>query len=222
MSSTHHDVHYVPGTKHIIPHHFSSANHEFEASKFGLWLFLVTEVLLFGGLFCAYAIFRGLHYETYIKAHEYLDWKMGGLNTIVLLTSSLTMALGVGFAQRNERSKSLQMLVITFLCGAAFMVVKYFEYTHKFHEGIFWAGKYTFEGIEGGHPGLFFSIYFMATGLHGVHVLVGMGLIAWVMKRTARGDFTDKYYTPVELTGLYWHLVDLIWIFLFPLFYLIG
>lgn len=222
MSSDTHHAHVVEGTNHVIPHHFKSGYHEFESSKFGMWLFLVTEVLLFGGLFVAYGIFRGLYPEMYVAAHHELNKVMGAANTVVLLFSSLTMALAVHFAQTNNKKRSAQMLVITLLCAATFMVVKYFEYTHKFHLGIFPAKFYTFEGIKADHVGIFFSLYFVMTGLHGLHVLVGMGLIGWVLKRTVRGDFNHNYFTPVEMTGLYWHLVDLIWIFLFPLLYLIG
>jgi cytochrome c oxidase subunit III len=221
MSEQNH-AHVVEGTTHVIPHHFASAWHEFDASKFGMWLFLVTEILLFGGLFVAYTIFRGLYPDTFHLAHAQLNKVFGTVNTIVLLASSLTMAMAVNFAQTNKRGKSLVCLVITWVCALTFMVIKYFEWTHKFHEGIFTAGFYTFEGIKDPKAPLFFSLYYMMTGLHGIHVLIGMCLITWVFFRTRRGDFNDKYFTPVELTGLYWHLVDLIWIFLFPLFYLIG
>ncbi len=214
--------HVIEGTNHVIPHHFKSGYAEFDTTKFGMWLFLVTEILLFGGLFVAYGIFRGIYPEMFHEAHHELNKVMGATNTIVLLFSSLTMALAVHFAQTNKRTRSLQMLVITFLCAITFMVIKYFEYKHKFHLGIYTAGFYKFDGIKVDHVGLFFSLYFIMTGLHGIHVLIGMVLISWVFFRTKRGDFTDKYYTPVELTGLYWHLVDLIWIFLFPLLYLIG
>lgn len=222
MASDSHHQHVVPGTRHVIPHHFASAYAEFDASKFGMWLFLVTEVLLFGGLFVAYAIFRGLYPETFHLAHHELNKVLGATNTVVLLLSSLTMALAVHFAQTNQRTRSMQMLVVTFLCAATFMVIKYFEYSHKFHLGIFPGRYYHFDGIKADATAVFFSIYFMMTGLHGIHVLIGMILIGWVFFRTKRKDFNDKYYTPVELTGLYWHLVDLIWIFLFPLLYLIG
>jgi cytochrome c oxidase subunit 3 len=221
-NSEQHASHVVPGTNHVTPHHFSSAYAEFDASKFGMWLFLVTEILLFGGLFCAYAIFRGLYPETFHEAHLELNKTLGALNTVVLLFSSLTMALAVGYAQRNQRKKSALMLVITLLCALTFLGVKFIEYSHKFHEGLLTAGFYKFDGIHAQNPGIFFSLYFMMTGLHGIHVLIGMSIITWVLIRTRRGDFNDKYFTPVELTGLYWHLVDLIWIFLFPLLYLIG
>lgn len=206
------------------PHHFESAEHEFNTSKFGMWLFLVTEIMLFGGLFVAYIIYRNLYPEMYHEAHHHLNKVMGGMNTIVLICSSLTMALGVGYAQRNERAKSAKMLVITLLCAATFLVVKYFEYTHKFHEGLL-PGAY-FDPSKNGitHPkaDLFFSLYFLMTGLHGVHVLIGMILIGWMLVRTKRNEFSSEFFFPVEMVGLYWHLVDLIWIYLFPLLYLVG
>jgi len=222
MSDDHDHSAVIPGTHHVVPHHFASAFAEFDASKFGMWLFLVTEILLFGGLFCAYCIFRGLYPETFHEAHLELNKTLGALNTVVLLFSSLTMALAVNYAQRNDRKKSFWMLVVTLLCALTFLCVKYVEYSHKFHEGLLTAGFYKFQGIKAPNPGLFFSLYFMMTGLHGIHVLIGMSIITWVLIRTKKGDFNSKYFTPVELTGLYWHLVDLIWIFLFPLLYLIG
>jgi cytochrome c oxidase subunit 3 len=212
------------GTEYHFPHHFESADHEFETSKFGMWLFLVTEIMLFGGLFVAYIIFRNLYPEMYHEAAHHLDKVMGAINTVVLLTSSLTMALAIGWVQRNDAKKATRYLVITLLCAATFLVVKYFEYKHKFHDGLlpgahFDAAK---SGIQHPKADLFFSLYFMMTGLHGFHVLVGMILIAWMIVRVRRNEFSDKFYFPVECTGLYWHLVDLIWIYLFPLLYLIG
>ena len=154
-----------------------------------------------------------------------LDWKLGGLNTMVLIFSSLTMALGVRSAQTNKRGATIMYLLVTLLCACAFLVVKYFEYTHKIHLGLLPGAYYTFSGPELAHvdsPHIFFGIYFLLTGLHGFHVLFGMIAITWILLRTTRGDFSSKYYTPVELVGLYWHLVDLIWIYLFPLLYLVG
>lgn len=217
-----HELHVVEGTNHVTPHHFKSAFHEFDSSKFGMWLFLVTEILIFGGLFVAFIIFQGLYPAAFKAAHLELNRTMGAINTVVLLTSSLTMALAVGYAQRSEKQKTTLMLLITLACAAIFMVVKYFEYTHKFHLGIFPAGFYTYQGITEPEAPIFFSLYFMMTGLHGIHVLIGMILIGWVIFRNNRGDFNKNYFTPVELVGLFWHLVDLIWIFLFPLLYLIG
>ena len=203
-------------------HNFDSAEHEFETSKFGMWAFLVTEVMMFGGLFVAYIIFRNLYPEMFHEASHHLNKVMGAINTVVLICSSLTMALAIGAAQRNDRKKSARMLVITLLCAATFMVVKFFEYKHKIHEGLLPGGY--FHAVGEHHPkiDLFFSLYFMMTGLHGFHVLIGMVAITWVLIRTRRGEFNEHYYTPVELVGLFWHLVDLIWIYLFPLMYLIG
>lgn len=211
------------GVRHHA-HHFDSAAHEFEASKFGMWVFLVTEIMLFGGLFVAYIIFRNLYPEMYHASSHHLNKIMGGTNTIVLLLSSLTMALAIGAAQRNQRAKSARYLVVTLLCACTFLVIKYFEYKEKFHHGLLPAGFFTNQEMLQAHPKspLFFSLYFVMTGLHGIHVLIGMACIVWVLIRTKRNEFNSEYYTPVELVGLYWHLVDLIWIYLFPLLYLIG
>lgn len=210
------------GTVRHHAHHFESAEHEFNTSKFGMWLFLVTEIMLFGGLFVAYIIFRNLYPEMYVEASHHLNKIMGGTNTIVLLFSSLTMALAIGAAQRNEPKKSARYLIITLLCACAFMVIKYFEYQSKIHHGLLPAGLYTNTELTHPKAPLFFSLYFVMTGLHGIHVLIGMICILWVLRRTMRNEFSTEYYTPVELVGLYWHLVDLIWIYLFPLLYLIG
>lgn len=212
------------GGGHHHAHHFESAEHEFDTSKFGMWLFLVTEIMLFGGLFVAYIIFRGLYPEMFHEASHHLNKVMGATNTLVLIFSSWTMANAVGMAQRNERKKSFWLMAVTIVCACVFLVIKYFEYHHKFEDGLL-PGAYfdpTKNGLTHPKSDLFFSLYFMMTGLHGLHVLIGMSLIMWVMKRTAQNEFTDHYYTPVEMVGLYWHLVDLIWIYLFPLLYLIG
>lgn len=206
-------------------HHFPTAHAEAEAGKFGMWIFLATEILLFSGLFMAYSAYRSTHAEMFKAAHHMLDWKLGAVNTMVLILSSLTMALGVRSAQTNRRSQSALYLVITLLCACAFLVVKYFEYSHKFHVGTLPGQYYHYTGPELAHvesPHIFFGIYFLMTGLHGLHVLIGMAAISWVLVRTLRGEFYSKYYFPVELVGLYWHLVDLIWIYLFPLLYLVG
>lgn len=207
---------------HYVKHHFADAEQQRESAKFGMWIFLVTEVLLFGGLFVAYAIFRAWNPEIFHNAHTALDWRMGALNTIVLITSSLTVALAIRSLQLDRPKVAARLLWTTLFLAATFMVVKYFEYAHKFHLGQLPGKYYTYTGIEGTNPHVFFSIYFTMTGLHGIHVLIGMGVILWMIVRTKRGDFGKLYYTPVEVTGLYWHLVDLIWIYLFPLLYLVG
>lgn len=203
-------------------HHFANAEEEFQAAKQGMWLFLVTEVLMFGGLFVAYAVFRGLYPEMFAEAHKLLAVNMGATNTVVLITSSLTMALAVSATQRGERKKASILLAVTFLLACCFLVVKYFEYTHKFHDGLLPAGFFTNTHLTHPKAPLFFSLYFVMTGLHGLHVLIGMGVISWVLIRNLRGEFGPHYYTPVELVGFYWHFVDLVWIYLFPLLYLVG
>lgn len=215
--------HHVSDTQHghHHAHHFRDAHHEFEASKFGMWLFLVTEILLFGALFGAYIIFQNLYPEMFKEAHHHLDRTLGSINTVVLLYSSFTMALGIYFIQKDNPKASMRMLWLTVFLAATFMVIKYVEYSHKFHEGVFPGKYFTYGGFKAANSALFFSLYFVMTGIHGLHVVIGMGLIFWCMWRMRRGDFNSQYYTAVEMTGLYWHLVDLIWIFLFPLLYLI-
>lgn len=207
---------------HVTPHHFRSADEAFEASKLGLWLFLVTEILLFGGLFVTYIIYRALYPELFHLAARELNTTLGAINTVVLICSSFTMAMAVNSTQRNDSNRANQYLLVTLFCAALFLIIKYIEYSHKFHEGLLPGAHFTFTGIDHPKASLFFSLYFMMTGLHGFHVLVGMGLITWCIIRSNKNHFSSEYYTPVEMTGLYWHLVDLIWIYLFPLLYLIG
>jgi cytochrome c oxidase subunit 3 len=334
-----------------LAHHWDTPVQQFEAGKLGMWLFLATEVLLFGGLFCAYSVWRGNHPELFKYGSTFLNTTLGAVNTAVLILSSLTMAWGVTAAQQNKQGLLKLMLILTLAGAATFLVIKYFEYSHKFHEGWFPGIRFynvppeqshtfkraiggeehspttaatqasdgtispehaavmreqaaqapahsapptagaaqapaassgqgfeletiaitpqsrpadtppveapTFAPAAQGPPGLdsnaaleadafqmearhgeahihplqdpnrpanahmFFNIYFMMTGLHGVHVLVGMIVITWLLINTFRGRFSAEYFTPIDLGGLYWHIVDLIWIFLFPLFYLI-
>jgi cytochrome c oxidase subunit 3 len=215
------------GTSRSFPltHFFHSPQQQLEAGKLGMWLFLATEILLFGGLFCAYVIYRSLHFEVFENAANYLDWQLGALNTVVLLFSSLTVALAIRAAQTDNPGLIKLYLVLTLACAAAFLVVKYVEYSHKFHVGLLPGGHFKASGIHVENPDqlhVFFGIYFLMTGLHGIHVLIGMAVLTWVLVRAMKGEFGPHYYMPLELGGLYWHLVDLIWIFLFPLLYLIG
>ena len=204
-----------------VSHHFETADQEMDSCKMGMWLFLLTEILLFGGLFVAYVVFRSWHPETWEAGAEHLDWTKGAINTGVLITSSLTMALAIRQAQLNDKKGTVILLLVTVLMGAVFLVIKYFEYEHKFHMGIFPGGEnYIFPGRHLSNEHIYFSIYYMMTGLHVLHVIFGMIAILWVTLRAAKGHFYSAYYTPVEVVGLYWHLVDLIWIFLFPLLYL--
>ena len=196
-----------------------------DTSKIGMWLFLATEVLLFGGLFVGFGLMQSRYPQEFIEAHEHLQRPLGALNTVVLLISSFTMVMGVMSAQKGERKKLVVYLVLTILCACIFLGVKYFEYSHKFHDHLLpghWYGHQAEDSIKDTHGyATFFSFYFMMTGLHGFHILVGIFLLWWIAVRSNRGEFSGAYYTPVDLVGLYWHLVDLIWIYLFPLFYLI-
>lgn len=205
-----------------LQHHFVDAEQQFDAAKAGMWIFLVTEVLFFGGLFAAYIIYRAWFPELFTLASEELNTLWGGVNTLVLIGSSLTVAMAIKSAQLNQKKAIVINLGITIALACIFMVIKYFEYTHKFELGIFPGEFYTFEGIDHPKANIFFSLYYMMTGLHGIHVLVGIGLMIWLIIKANKGAYDSEYYTPVEITGLYWHLVDIIWIFLFPLFYLID
>lgn len=207
-----------------VAHHFKNAEHQYLSAKEGVWLFMVTEILMFGGLFVAYTLYHSMYPEMFAEGAASLNWKMGFFNTVVLILSSLTMALGIHYLQKNQPKKAAIQLAITIFCGAIFMVVKYFEYTHKFHLGLL-PGKFldvAAVGAQHANLGLYFGFYYCMTGLHGIHVLTGMGLISWLLFKTIRGDFDAEYYTPVEGVGLFWHIVDLVWIFLFPLLYLVG
>ena len=204
-----------------LAHHFKNLQQQTSSAKLGMWIFLVQEILFFSGLFLAYAVGRFFYPDTFLAAHELLDWKMGTLNTVVLLTSSLTMALAVRAAQINKKKLCVQLIGATTLLACVFLVVKYFEYTHKIHIGLLPGKFFKSEIVLPGNPGVFFGIYYIMTGMHGLHVIIGIGVLLWIMLRAQRGEFTPQNYSALENTGLYWHLVDLIWIFLFPLLYLV-
>jgi len=303
----HHDGHQDP---YHLAHHFDTPQQQFDAGKLGIWLFLTTEILLFSGLFCAYAVYRANHPEVFEFAHLYLNKPLGAINTVVLLFSSLTMAWGVRAAQLGQKNLLVGLLALTILCGFGFLGIKFVEYRVKFQNGELWGPHYNPKEMPGAAkdeddrakedrqreaerkkheeaitvaaltntvatapagyhydqskyapassdnvdfasispewvrqqgsdtkpPGsiaetwhgdppvnaqLFFSIYFVMTGLHGLHVIAGMICIAWILIRATKGEFGPHYFNPVDFVGLYWHIVDLIWIFLFPLLYLI-
>lgn len=292
-----------------LAHHFENIEQQRESSKLGMWLFLVTEILFFGGLFCAYVVYRVNHPEVFIFGHHFLDKSLGALNTVVLICSSLTMAWAVRAAQLKQRAILQLMLVLSFVLAGTFLGVKYVEYSHKWQHGLLWASKYSpdphilaekgievpeahvgevvSESPEAVHEGeinaavetvavddaatelpleevadpnistiapaatgpaglataedlataeaeshavvvnpvnakTFFSIYFLMTGLHGIHVLLGMAAMLWLLKLTYQGAFDGGHFTKVDNVALYWHVVDLIWIYLFLLMYLID
>ena len=208
--------------EHVVPHHFETAAQAYESSKLGVWLFLVTEILMFGGLFVAYIVFRSLYPEAFQEASHHLDKVMGAINTVVLIASSFTMAMAVNETKHDRVKQASYFLLATLFFASIFLVIKYFEYTHKIHDGLLPAGFFTYEGLTHEKGKLFFSLYFLMTGLHGSHVLVGMGLIFWMFIKCRLKQVDSTYFTPVEMVGIFWHLVDLIWIYLFPLLYLIG
>ena len=181
----------------FLQHHFSLPEQQHESAKLGMWIFLVTEILLFGGLFLVYSVFRAWNPDMFVNAHKVLDVRMGALNTIVLITSSVTMALAIRSMQLGDKKKTLLMLSATLIFALVFLVVKYIEYSHKFHQGQLPGKFYTITGIEGTNPHIFFSIYFGMTGLHGFHVLAGMAAISLMIYRTARNHFSPAYYTPI-------------------------
>jgi len=188
-------------------------------SRMGMWLFLFTELVLFGGMFILYSVYRFTYADDFHIAAKELNTVVGAFNTAILLTSSLTMVLSIIAIQRNQKSLSMLMQALTILLGLFFMVNKYFEWTEKFHHGIY-PGSEELLAKNSGEI-LFFGLYYMMTGLHGIHVLVGMILIAIMAVATKRDLINHSNYVRLENIGLYWHLVDIIWIFLFPLFYLI-
>lgn len=207
-----------------VASHFKGIGHQYSSNKEGIWIFMVTEILMFGGLFVGYILMHSKYPAMFAEGAKYLDWRLGFVNTLVLIFSSFTMALGIYYNQVNQSKKATIALATTIICGLIFMCIKYYEYTHKFHLGIFPGRMLHMDMVKPEHAnlGLYFGFYFCMTGLHGIHVLVGMGLITWVMIRNMKGEFNSKYYTPVEGVGIFWHIVDLIWIFLFPLLYLVG
>jgi cytochrome c oxidase subunit III len=205
-----------------LAHQFEDMAQQKEAATLGMWAFLITEVLFFGGLFTAYIVFRTQFSEAFAKASHHLDITLGGINTFILLGSSLTMALAVHAAQEGKREKTMRFLGVTGILGAAFLVIKGFEYAHKFEHNLFPGASFAYQGFEPDHAQLFFILYFMMTGVHAAHMIVGLLLLVVIAWMTAKGRFTATYHSPVENFGLYWHFVDIVWIFLYPLLYLID
>lgn len=209
----------VPG----LAHHFESLEAQREATTLGMWVFLVTEVLFFGGLFLVYAVYRNWYPDAFAAASHELDVTLGGINTAVLITSSLTMALAVHAAQTGKRQLVMLFLIATMALGGVFLGIKSVEYYHKFVEHHIPGPQFQFAEKEFQlHAQLFFSLYFLMTGLHALHMLIGFGIMLWMLWWTYRGTITKDYYSPIEISGLYWHFVDIVWIYLFPLLYLLG
>jgi cytochrome c oxidase subunit 3 len=206
-----------------LQHHFDDMAQQTEASTLGMWVFLVTEIMFFGGLFMAYLVYRSASPTGFQEASNHLDVIWGAINTIVLICSSLTMALAVRAAQTSAPPKTqVGWIAATMVLGAAFLGIKVIEYTDKFTHHLVPGPYFVWEGQYPAAAEMFYSLYFAMTGLHALHMIIGLGIMTVIGWMAWRGDFDEEYYTPVEVSGLYWHFVDIVWIFLFPLLYLIG
>jgi cytochrome c oxidase subunit III len=213
--------HPAHGADPHLAHHFSSLERQVDASRLGMWLFLCTEVLLFAGLFVGYAVYRYSFPIAFAASSRASEIWAGTLNTVVLITSSLTVALAIHFVRTGRQRAAVVCLAITLVFALAFLGIKAIEYTAHFHEHQLPGRYYRFEGVRLPGAPMYWALYFLMTGLHALHVLIGMSVLGVIAWRTARGYYSPHYYVGIELAGLYWHLVDLIWIFLFPLLYLI-
>jgi cytochrome c oxidase subunit 3 len=209
-------------TETVLAHHFDNLEQQREAGTLGMWIFLMTEVMFFGGLFTAYVIYRTRHGGGFAAASSQLDVTLGAINTAVLIGSSLTMALAVHAAQTGKRKAQVGFLLLTIALGLTFLVIKFFEYKAKFDHHLVPGLPFEDAGPQTYEWQMFFSIYFGMTGMHALHMVIGIAILGVLVRQAWRGRFSPEYYTPVELTGLYWHFVDIVWIFLFPLLYLIG
>ena len=225
----------IPPTEHTHhpkqQHHFYSMGQQLEASILGMWVFLVTEVMFFGGLFMAYLVYRHSYPLAWEESSHMLNVYLGGLNTLVSICSSLTMVLAVRAAQLGSRRGLLANLIFTMMLGSTFLVVKYFEYKEKFEHHLVPGPHFDPHHVVNGvltpialpHGSqIFFSLYFIMTGIHAAHMVVGIALMSIIFIMAFRRKFSPSYYFPVEISGLYWHFVDIVWIFLFPLLYLLG
>ncbi len=206
----------------LVAEQFDDIEQQRDAAKLGMWIFLATEVLFFGGLFLAYTVYRYTYGQVFAQASRHLDDVFGGANTAILLFSSLLMALAVRAAELNQKKPLVRLLLATAAFGIVFMTIKGFEYHKDFVDRIVPGANFHWDGPDPRNAELFFWIYFAMTGLHAIHVSVGIGLLLVFAVLAHRGKFSGGHYIPVEVIGLYWHFVDIVWIFLFPLLYLAG
>jgi cytochrome c oxidase subunit 3 len=212
-------------------HHFVDAEQQRDAASLGMWLFLATEIMFFGGMFCAYLIYRYWYYNEFAAGSRSLDIWLGTINTAVLICSSLTVALGVRAAQMGKRKLLVVLLLLTIVFGFAFLGIKGVEWYDKYKEHHIPGNSFNVDDlvksyhqihIDQQHEQIYFSLYFAMTGLHALHMIIGVGIFAFLTYYAWKGRYTPKYYTPIEMGGLYWHFVDIVWIYLFPLLYLID
>ena len=206
-----------------LQHHFDDSAQQLESSTLGMWVFLVTEVMFFGGMFGAYTIYRNMYPEAFASTSHFMNVTIGAINTGVLIFSSFTMVLAVRSAQLGQKKALITFLVLTLILGCVFLSLKYVEYHEKWVDhhipgpGFQYADPRYFHQAQ-----ILFYLYFAMTGMHAIHMIVGAGLLVTLIVMAARNRFSSRWYTPVEMIGLYWHFVDIVWIFLFPLLYLIG
>ena len=205
-----------------LQHHFQTLEQQHEAATLGMWVFLVTEVMFFGGLLMAYLLYRVWYPVAWAEGSLELDIYLGGFNTIVLIGSSLTMALAVRAAQTGIPGATVRWLLITMALGLTFIVVKFFEYKHKWDVNHIPGPNWVYEGPYSREVEIFTSLYFGLTGLHALHMIIGVSILAVITWMAHKRRFSPEWHTPVEISGLYWHFVDIVWIFLFPLLYLVD
>ena len=220
------------GANPALLHHFATEEQQRDSASLGMWIFLATEVMFFGGLFCAYLIYRRWYFWDFGAASKSIDAGLGAANTAVLICSSLTVVLAIWAAQTSRRALLIGMLILTMLFGLTFLGIKGKEYRDKFEEHHVPGASFSFNHVpipshpdqyaNPQHAQIFFSLYFIMTGLHALHMVIGLGLFTWLLIMAWRGRFTPEYHTPLEMGGLYWHFVDIVWIYLFPLLYLID
>lgn len=214
---------HLEGHPKYLAHHFKTMEQQTSSGKLGMWVFMAQELLFFSGLFCALGYVRLMYPDMIKQVHHTMDWRLGGINSVILLISSLTMSLCVRSTRLNQRATSIKYLLITMLCGVVFLGIKGYEWGTHFHEGLY-PGKF-FDPEPSLHitsnvAHIFYGMYYVMTGIHGLHIIVGLGLMTWMLIRLLRAEFNFEHYVALENTSLFWHLVDIVWIFLFPLLYL--
>jgi cytochrome c oxidase subunit III len=207
--------------KVTVAHQFEDYDQQRDSATLGMWIFLATEILFFGGMFLGYTVYRTMYHQVFGEASSRLSVVLGTTNTAVLLCSSLTMAMGVRATQLGNRKIAAWFLLATMALGACFLGIKFYEYYQKYEEHLIPGASFLWEGQDAKHAPLFFLFYFIMTGMHALHMIIGIVMLAILLLMTLRRKFNSVYYAPVELGGLYWHFVDIVWVFLFPLLYLV-
>ena len=205
-----------------LAHQFDDMAQQFEASEIGMWIFLGTEIMFFGGMFTGYGIYRYLYAEAFAVASNHLPAWAGAVMTVILICSSLTMAMAVHTSKVGNRRGLMIFVSLTMILGAIFLGLKFFEYYQHYEEHLVPGPNFRFEGASPAQAEIFMSFYYAMTGMHALHMTVGLGLLTYLLVASSRDRFSAEYHTPVEIVGLYWHFVDIVWIFLFPLLYLAG